>query len=76
MTESVFIEAGHDVNILGSKASNGKIGSNYESLTTQAEIHTGKGGFNIEAEQNTDLKGAAISSDAMSDKDKITTGNQ
>jgi len=117
--DTLKIEAGHDVNILGSKASGdrvevnagnnlniasqqdidnynekssnsggkigtagiglqgnaskGKIDSNYESVTTQAEIHAGQGGFNIEVGKNTDLKGAVISSDATPDKNKLST---
>ena len=54
-------------------ASKGKIDSNYESVTTQAEIHAGQGGFNIEVGKNTDMKGAVISSDATPDKNKIST---
>ena len=58
---------------LQGNASKGKIDSNYESVTTQAEIHAGQGGFNIEVGKNTDLKGAVISSDATPDKNKIST---
>jgi len=117
--ETLNIEAGQDVNILGSKASGdrvevsagrdlnlasqqdidkyneqssssggkigtagiglqgnssrGKIDSNYESVTRQAEIHAGQGGFAIEVGKNTDLKGAVISSDATPDKNKLST---
>ncbi|SEJ97938.1 Protein of unknown function, partial [Propionispira arboris] len=50
-----------------------KINSNYQSVTQQAEIHAGQGGFNIEVGKNTDLKGAVISSDATPDKNKLST---
>ncbi len=53
--------------------SKGNIDSNYESVTKQAEINAGQDGFDIEVGKNTDLKGAVISSDATSDKNKIST---
>lgn len=54
--------------------SKGNIDSDYNSVTKQAEIHAGQGGFAIEVGKNTDLKGAVISSDATADKNKISTG--
>ena len=54
-------------------ANQGKTNSTYASVTEQAEIHAGKGGFDIEVGKNTDLKGAVISSDATPDKNKIST---
>lgn len=54
--------------------SKGNIDSDYNSVTKQAEIHAGQGGFAIEVGKNTDLKGAVISSDATPDKNKISTG--
>ncbi|WP_110953624.1 two-partner secretion domain-containing protein [Anaerosinus massiliensis] len=61
------------VGTFNASASKGKINSDYESVTKQAEIHAGKGGFDIEIGKNTDLKGAVISSDATPDKNKIST---
>jgi Possible hemagglutinin (DUF637). len=43
------------------------------AVTTQAEIQAGQGGFAIEVGKNTDLKGAMFSSDAMPDKNKLST---
>ena len=53
--------------------SKGNINSDYNSVTKQAEIHAGQGGFDIEVGKNTDLKGAVISSDATPDKNKLST---
>ncbi len=61
------------VGTFNASASKGKINSDYESVTKQAEIHAGQGGFDIEVGKNTDLKGAVISSDATPDKNKVST---
>lgn len=50
-----------------------KTDSEYASVTEQAGIFAGKGGFDIEVGGNTDLKGAVIASDATPDKNKIST---
>lgn len=55
-------------------ASVGKIDSKYESVTDQSGIYAGKEGFDIRVEDNTDLKGAIISSTADADKNKLSTG--
>ncbi|WIW71984.1 hemagglutinin repeat-containing protein [Anaerosinus gibii] len=51
----------------------GKINSTYESVTDQAGIYAGKGGFDIEVGKNTDLKGAVIASEADASKNKLST---
>ena len=55
-------------------ASVGKIDSNYNSVTDQSGIYTGKEGFDINVGENTDLKGGIISSTADADKNKLSTG--
>jgi len=55
-------------------ASSGKTNSDYESVTSQSGIYAGEGGFDISVDKNTDLKGGIIDSDAMADKNKLTTG--
>ncbi|SEP27465.1 two-partner secretion domain-containing protein [Propionispora vibrioides] len=54
-------------------ASKGKINSEYQSVTEQTGIYAGEGGFDIQVGQNTDLKGAVISSEATPDKNKLST---
>ena len=51
----------------------GNTNSNYESVTDQAGIYAGKGGFDIEVGKNTDLKGAVIASEADASKNKLST---
>ena len=63
---------GGKTSIQGS-ANKGKIQSDYESVTEQAGIYAGEGGFDIEVGGNTDLKGAVIASEATPDKNKIST---
>lgn len=52
----------------------GKINSNYQSVTDQAGIYAGKDGFDINVKGNTDLKGAVIDSKAPAEKNQLTTG--
>lgn len=52
----------------------GTMESNYASVTDQAGIYAGEGGFNINTKGNTSLKGAVIHSDAEADKNKLSTG--
>uniref|UniRef100_UPI003AB13BAA hemagglutinin repeat-containing protein n=1 Tax=Selenobaculum sp. TaxID=3074374 RepID=UPI003AB13BAA len=66
---SISISAGS----INGSASQGKTNSNYESVTDQAGIHAGQGGFDIEVSKNTDLKGAVIASEATPDKNKLST---
>ena len=54
-------------------ANKGNTNSNYESVTDQAGIYAGKGGFDIEVGKNTDLKGAVIASEADASKNKLST---
>ena len=51
----------------------GKTNSTYASVTEQAGIFAGEGGFDITVGGNTDLKGAVIASDATPDKNKLST---
>ena len=69
----VSVGLGSNKAISGS-ASVGKIDSKYESVTDQSGIYAGKEGFDIRVEDNTDLKGGIISSEAEKDKNKISTG--
>ena len=55
-------------------ASKSEIDSKYNSVTEQSGIYAGKEGFDIYVENNTDLKGGIISSEAEADKNKISTG--
>ncbi len=54
--------------------SKGKTDSTYVSVTEQAGIHAGEGGFDIHVGKNTDLKGAVISSEADAVKNALKTG--
>ncbi|SEP42887.1 hemagglutinin repeat-containing protein, partial [Propionispora vibrioides] len=51
--------------------SKGKINSEYSSVTEQAGIYAGEGGFDITVGKNTDLKGAVI--EAPAGKNKLST---
>ena len=51
-----------------------EIDSKYDSVTEQSGIYAGKEGFDIYVENNTDLKGGIIASEAEADKNKISTG--
>ncbi|MBN3851331.1 filamentous hemagglutinin N-terminal domain-containing protein [Paraburkholderia sp. Ac-20342] len=55
-------------------AQNGHADSNYAQVKEQAGINVGDGGFNINVNGNTDLKGAVIASDADASKNSLTTG--
>lgn len=48
--------------------------SNYASVTEQAGIYAGDGGYDIRAEDDTHLKGAVIASTAKAEKNRLTTG--
>ncbi len=69
----VSIGLGSNKAVSGS-ASVGKIDSNYKSVTDQSGIYAGKEGFEINVDENTDLKGGIISSTADADKNKLSTG--
>ncbi|MEL7633486.1 MULTISPECIES: hemagglutinin repeat-containing protein [Sporomusa] len=66
------IKAGIGSGITGSY-NQGKINSSYQSVTEQAGIYAGEGGFDIEVGGNTDLKGAVIASEATPDKNRLST---
>ncbi|MDU4961561.1 MAG: hemagglutinin repeat-containing protein [Sporomusaceae bacterium] len=53
--------------------SKGQTDSSYASVTGQAGIHAGAGGFDIEVGKNTDLQGAVISSEAEAEKNRLST---
>ncbi|OLL27985.1 filamentous hemagglutinin [Burkholderia sp. SRS-W-2-2016] len=55
-------------------AQNGHADSDYAQVKEQAGIQAGGGGFNINVNGNTDLKGAVIASDADASKNSLTTG--
>jgi len=55
-------------------AQNGHADSNHAQVKEQAGIQAGTGGFNINVNGNTDLKGAVIASDADASKNSLTTG--
>ena len=52
----------------------GQTNSTYESVTDQAGIRAGQGGYDITVKGNTHLKGGLIGSDAAKDKNTLTTG--
>ncbi|SDI70645.1 filamentous hemagglutinin [Paraburkholderia steynii] len=52
----------------------GSANGNYATVTEQAGIQAGSGGFDITVKGNTDLKGAYIASDADPSKNTLTTG--
>ncbi|MCH4166470.1 MAG: hemagglutinin repeat-containing protein, partial [Megasphaera sp.] len=54
--------------------SKGKTTSDYASVTKQAGIYAGDGGYQIKVQDNTHLKGAVIASTAEADKNSLTTG--
>ncbi|MCC5468234.1 hemagglutinin repeat-containing protein, partial [Pelosinus baikalensis] len=66
------ISTGPKGGITGS-VSKGKTDSTYASVTEQAGIYAGEGGFDIHVGKNTDLKGAVIASDATPDKNILST---
>ena len=66
-------DSANKIGIFGS-AGKSDVDSKYESVTDQSGIYTGKEGFDINVEGNTDIKGGIISSEAEKDKNKISTG--
>ncbi|MGL5513486.1 MAG: hemagglutinin repeat-containing protein, partial [Sporomusa sp.] len=58
---------------IAGSAVKGKIESDYESVSDQAGIYAGEGGFDINVGGNTDLKGAVIASEADTEKNKLST---
>ncbi len=66
-------DSANKIGIFGS-AGKSNVDSKYESVTDQSGIYTGKEGFDINVEGNTDIKGGIISSETEKDKNKISTG--
>ena len=56
-------------------AGTGDMDSDYASVTQQAGIYAGEGGFTIHVEDNTQLKGAVIASQAEANKNELDTGS-
>ena len=54
-------------------ASVGRIDSKWKSVTEQAGIYAGEGGYDVNVGNNTTLEGAVIKSDAPKAKNKLTT---
>ena len=52
---------------------NGTMNSDYASVTDQAGIYAGTGGFAIQTKGNTTLEGAVIGSEATADKNSLVT---
>ena len=52
----------------------GSVDSSYKSASQQSGIYAGSDGFDIDVENNTNLKGAVIDSKAEADKNKLSTG--
>ncbi|MDI7241106.1 hypothetical protein QML68_15935, partial [Providencia huaxiensis] len=55
-------------------ASKDKIHSNYDSVKEQTGIFAGKGGFDVNVKEHTQLDGAVIASTADKDKNHLDTG--
>lgn len=64
---------GNAVSASGS-AESGNVDITYKSVNEQSGIYAGSGGYHIHVNENTDLKGAAIASSAMADKNTLSTG--
>jgi filamentous hemagglutinin len=56
-------------------ASKEQIDHDFQSAKTQSGIAAGSGGFDVAVAGNTDLQGAAITSSATPDKNRLTTGS-
>ena len=52
----------------------GSMDSDYASVTQQAGIYAGEGGFTVHVEDNTRLTGSLLDSTASEDKNSLTTG--
>lgn len=69
---SVSTNAGYLSNV-SINSSNGKMKSDYASVTDQAGIYAGDGGFVINTAEKTSLTGAVVDSVADSNKNKLST---
>ncbi|GLU36050.1 MAG: VENN motif pre-toxin domain-containing protein [Pigmentiphaga sp.] len=74
------VSAGASVAIIGTggsasvSASQSKIDSNYKSVQEQTGLYAGKGGFQIDVGNHTQLDGSVIASTAEADKNRLSTG--
>lgn len=74
------VSAGASVNVIGPpggganfSASQSKIDSNYQSVQEQTGLYAGKGGFQIDVGNHTQLDGSVIASTADADKNRLST---
>ena len=74
------VSAGASVNVIGPpggganfSASQSKIDSNYQSVQEQTGLYAGKGGFQIDVGNHTQLDGSVIASTAGADKNRLST---
>ncbi|MDF3932064.1 hemagglutinin repeat-containing protein, partial [Pseudomonas citronellolis] len=74
------VSAGASVAIFGTggsanfSASQSKIDSNYQSVQEQTGLYAGKGGFQIDVGNHTQLDGSVIASTADADQNRLSTG--
>ena len=74
------VSVGASVAIIGTggsasfSASQSKIDSNYKSVQEQTGLYAGKGGFQIDVGNHTQLDGSVIASTAEADKNRLSTG--
>ncbi|WP_371365415.1 hemagglutinin repeat-containing protein [Pseudomonas sp. QL9] len=75
------VSAGGSVNVVGAgggganlSASQSQIDSHYKSVQEQTGLYAGKGGFQIEVGNQTQLDGSVIASTADADKNRLSTG--
>ena len=59
---------------IGGSRNKGTVDSHYRSARDQAGFFAGSKGFDIYAQENTDIKGGVIASEASPDKNKLSTG--
>ena len=67
-------KATHKNGAFSAGTTKGQTNSTYESVTNQAGIRAGQGGYDITVKDNTHLKGGLIDSAAAKDKNTLTTG--
>ncbi|RLR65087.1 hemagglutinin, partial [Pseudomonas aeruginosa] len=75
--QNVSVGAGYTVGgtpTISLSASKDKLHSNYDSVKEQTGIFAGKGGFDVNVKEHTQLDGAVIASTADKDKNTLDTG--
>ncbi|WP_220683158.1 hemagglutinin repeat-containing protein, partial [Pseudomonas aeruginosa] len=75
--QNVSVGAGYTVGgtpNISLSASKDKLHSNYDSVKEQTGIFAGKGGFDVNVKEHTQLDGAVIASTADKDKNTLDTG--